>query len=65
MLAYVEELTGALHTRGTRLLLAEVTADVRAEFDRYGLTAAVGADAYFETVAAVIDAFQASSAESG
>ena len=61
----LSELTGALHTRGTRLLLAEVTPDVRAEFDRYGLTTAVGTDAYFETVSAAIDAFQASPAESG
>jgi sulfate permease, SulP family len=45
--------------------LAEVTPEVRAELDRYGLTEQIGPDAFFETVSAMIDAFRAGTAESG
>jgi hypothetical protein len=36
-----------------------VDPDVRAEFDRYGVTAAIGDDAYFDTVGDVVEAFAA------
>ena len=59
------ELAGTLAARGTRLLLAEVAPDVRAELDRYGLTETLGADAFYDTVSGVIAAFQRGAAESG
>ena len=61
----LRELAGSLRERGVRLRLAEVTPEVRAELDRHGLTEQLGADAFFETVAAMIDAFRALGAESG
>jgi hypothetical protein len=39
------------------MVFAELSADVRAEFDRYGITASLGEDAYFDTTAAVVEAF--------
>ncbi len=43
---------------GTRLVIADMHEDVRAELDRYGVTEALGgSDAYFETVQDVVDAF--------
>jgi high affinity sulfate transporter 1 len=52
------EVAGALRARGTRLVLAEVATEVRAEVDRYGLLEVIGADPYFETVSDTIDAFR-------
>lgn len=50
-----EELAG----RGVRLVVSEAMADVRAELDRFGITDLLGADAYFDSTAAVVDAFEA------
>ena len=61
----LRELAGSLDERGVQLRLAEVTPEVRAELDRYGLTEQIGADAFFETVSAMIDAFSQRGAESG
>jgi MFS superfamily sulfate permease-like transporter len=58
------QLVERLRSRGTRLLMAEVSPDVRAELDRYGLTDKIGSDAIFETVADAVAAFR-SSADSG
>ena len=54
----INELIQELHARGIRLVLAEVEQDVRDELDRYGLTALIGADAYIDTVAEVIEAYR-------
>jgi high affinity sulfate transporter 1 len=43
-----------LHVRGARLLFSEVSDPVRAELDRYGITALVGADALADSVADVL-----------
>lgn len=48
-----EELVG----RNVRLVFAEMADDVRAELDRFGITALVGEDAFYETVQDVVDAF--------
>jgi sulfate permease, SulP family len=46
-----------LHERGTRLLLSNIIEPVRRQLDRYGITAAVGPDAYFDTAGEALDAF--------
>ncbi|MBJ7553468.1 SulP family inorganic anion transporter [Marinomonas spartinae] len=48
----------ALQTQTIRLVFAEVADNVRMELDRSGLTQLIGAGAYYETVADVVDAFQ-------
>lgn len=48
-----------LHGRGIRLLLSNVIGPVRHQLDRYGITAAVGPDAYFDTAGEALDAFLA------
>jgi len=47
-------------THGTRLVFADVDPDVRAELDRYGVSEAMGDDAYFDTVGDAVEAFTAS-----
>ena len=42
-----------------RLVLSGVLPEVRAQLDRYGLTPAVGADGYFDTAGAALEAFEA------
>jgi sulfate permease, SulP family len=46
-------LTGA----GIRLVLSNVVPPVRAQLDRYGITAAIGPDAYFDTSGEVLEAY--------
>jgi MFS superfamily sulfate permease-like transporter len=50
-------LHGDLANRGIRLVMCEVVDEVRVEFDRSGLTSLFGADAFFQTPAAVRIAF--------
>ena len=45
-----------------RLVFAQVLDSVRAEFDRYGLTTDLGADAFYPSVAEVVAAFEQRSA---
>jgi high affinity sulfate transporter 1 len=59
----LDEVARTMHARNVRLVLADVAPDVRVELDRYGFSTTVGADAYFDTVRAAIDAFR--HAESG
>jgi MFS superfamily sulfate permease-like transporter len=54
----INELIQELHSRGVRLVLAEVEQDVRDELDRYGLTTLIGTEAYFDTVVEVIEAYR-------
>jgi SulP family sulfate permease len=61
----LRELAGSLQDRGTRLVFAEVTPDVRAGLDRYGLTELLGEDTFFDTVASMIGAYRNRPAESG
>jgi MFS superfamily sulfate permease-like transporter len=48
-----------LHERGIRLLLSNIIEPVRHQLDRYGITSAVGTDAYFDTAGEALDAFHA------
>ncbi len=45
--------------RGTRLVLSNIIAPVRHQLDRYGITAALGRDPYFDTAGEALEAFQA------
>jgi high affinity sulfate transporter 1 len=47
----------SLKDKGIRLVLAEVSDDVRAELDRYGITDLVGKDAFYTTVPDVLAAY--------
>ncbi len=49
-----------LRDGGTRLVIADVDDDVRAELDRYGITAAIGTDGLLATAAEVVEAYLAS-----
>ncbi|SBS38579.1 putative sulfate transporter/MT1781 [Marinomonas spartinae] len=51
-------LSEELQTLAICLVFAEVTENVRSELDRSGVTQLIGADAYHETVADVVDAFR-------
>jgi sulfate permease, SulP family len=48
-----------LREQGIRLLLSNIIEPVRRQFDLYGITVAVGADAYFDTAGEALDAFRA------
>jgi MFS superfamily sulfate permease-like transporter len=48
-----------LRRRGIRLVLSNIVEPVRHQLDRYGITDAVGTDAYFDTAGAALDAFHA------
>ena len=43
---------------GIRLVFAEVSAEVQARLDRYQLTDLLGSDAFFESIAGVVDAYR-------
>ena len=45
------------HAHGTRLVLSNIIEPVRAQLDRYGITTAVGSDAYFDTAGQALEAF--------
>ncbi len=55
----LKSLHAELEAKGVRLVFAEAMGDTRAELDRFGITDLVGTDAYFHSVAAVVDAFEA------
>jgi high affinity sulfate transporter 1 len=57
----LRELNQLLQERGTRLVFAEVEPDVRATLERYGLADLCGADAFYETVTDLIEAYAHSS----
>jgi MFS superfamily sulfate permease-like transporter len=48
-----------LHGHGIRLLLSNIIEPVRHQLDLYGITEAIGADAYFDTAGEALDAFHA------
>jgi high affinity sulfate transporter 1 len=54
----LRELATSLHEQGTRLVLAEVAPDVRAQLERYGLRDVLPDDACFDAVSDAIDAFR-------
>ena len=59
------ELHDELAERGVRLVLADLTGDVRTELERYGVLAQVGTDAVFASVGDAVDAFDALPAGGG
>jgi high affinity sulfate transporter 1 len=54
--ATLRETTALLQKQGVRLVLVHTSGDVRAQLDRYGITATLGADAYFGSIRAVMEA---------
>lgn len=56
------QLHRSLHERGIRMVFAEAMADTRAELDRFGITDLVGEDAYYDSVAAAVEAFRSGGA---
>jgi sulfate permease, SulP family len=48
-----------LHQRQVRLVMSSVLDPVRQQLDRYGISAALGADAYYDTPGQALEAFQA------
>jgi hypothetical protein len=50
---------------GSRFVLTHVDEDVRVELDRYGVTAAIGEDAYFDTLEDLLAAYRSSRPTSG
>lgn len=52
------DLADEMQQAGTRMVFAEMTDDVRAELDRYGVSDAIGQDAYFDTPVDVMEAFR-------
>jgi high affinity sulfate transporter 1 len=53
------ELRDELDERGVRLVLADLSSEVRSELDRYGVLAQLGTDAVFPSVGDAVDAFDA------
>jgi high affinity sulfate transporter 1 len=49
-----------LESRGIRLVLSNLIVPVRRQLDRYGITAAIGAEACFDTAGEALEAFHAS-----
>ena len=47
-----------LEAQGIALVFAHVSPAVREQFDRYGLTAVFGADAFYGSLRAVVDAWE-------
>ncbi len=48
---------GELRAAGVRMVLANVNASVAAQLERYGLVAALGPDACFDTAGEVLEAY--------
>jgi high affinity sulfate transporter 1 len=60
----LRELAGALNERSVRLVFADVAQGVRHELDRYGVTAVIGTDSYFEHIRDAITALTTRGANS-
>jgi sulfate permease, SulP family len=59
--ATILDMLGIVHGAGSRLVAARVNRHVRAELDRYGITEKVGADAFFDSIESVVEAYRARS----
>lgn len=55
----LKQVVSELHDRRAKLVVVQVSADVRAELDRFGITEAIGADAYFDTIGDALRAHEA------
>nr|WP_274597264.1 SulP family inorganic anion transporter [Microvirga tunisiensis] len=56
--ATLRSLHGVLHRKEVRLVLVEVSDDVRAELERYGLVSLFGQSAFYETIHELVSAFE-------
>ena len=54
----LKQVVSELKDRGATLVVAQAEDSVRAELDRFGITDAIGADAYFETIADAVRAHE-------
>jgi SulP family sulfate permease len=52
--AMLRDTAALLHQKGIRLLFTNVSAPVRSQFDRYGVTDAIGVDAIYGSIHAVV-----------
>jgi SulP family sulfate permease len=59
--ATILDILGIVKAAGSRLVAARVGRHVREELDRYGITEMVGADAFFDSIEGVVDAYRARS----
>ncbi len=57
--AALKQVRSELDGRGVRLIIAQLSDPVRTDLDRYGVTEAIGANAFFDTAGAAVDAFAA------
>jgi len=58
--AAVSQVHNELSERGVRLVIANISDDVRRQLDTYGVTDQIGTDAYFHTVGDAVNAFRSS-----
>jgi sulfate permease, SulP family len=58
--ATVSQVHNELSERGVKLVIANISEDVRRQLDTYGVTDEIGPDAYFHTVGDAISAFKSS-----
>ena len=63
MARHSRQVHNELDGRGVRLAVADVMAGVRAELDRYGVTDAIGSDAFFSSVTDAVAAFRSAATE--
>lgn len=59
------EVIEELHKRHIRFIVTSIIGPVRRQLDRYGISAAMGHDAYYDTPGAVLEAFHAGRPPSG
>jgi sulfate permease, SulP family len=59
--ATILDILGIVKVAGSRLVAARVGRHVREELDRYGITEMVGADAFFDSIESVVEAYRARS----
>jgi high affinity sulfate transporter 1 len=52
----LKQVVSELHDRGATFVVAQAADAVRTELDRFGITEAIGADAYFDTIADAVKA---------
>ena len=55
----LKQVISELHDRGARFVVAQITDDVKAELDRFGITESIGADGFYDTVAEAVEAHEA------
>ncbi|HEV2377728.1 MAG TPA: SulP family inorganic anion transporter [Streptosporangiaceae bacterium] len=63
--AVLARVVGHLHQRQTRLVLSTVLDPVRRQLDRYGISAALGPGAYYDTPGEALEAFHATQNTTG